>query len=95
MNMEEKKLQTKQKSNTRKIQLQVNLCQSHSFLNPKVAYLTTLTYLANLLTGLSSPGVPDFGRSINPFSTKGDRLCPPNNTGTPRPSEGPDQGCKF
>ena len=31
MNMEEKKLQTKQKSNTRKIQLQVNLCQNASF----------------------------------------------------------------
>ena len=27
---------------------------------------------------------PDFGRSVNPISTKGDRLCPPNITGTPR-----------
>ena len=26
---------------------------------------------------------PDFGRSINPISTRGSRLCPPNNTGTP------------
>ena len=26
---------------------------------------------------------PDFARSVNPISTKGDRLCPPNNTGTP------------
>ena len=26
---------------------------------------------------------PDFGRSINPISTKGGRLCPPINTGTP------------
>ena len=26
---------------------------------------------------------PDFGRSVNPISTKGVRLCPPNNTGTP------------
>ena len=25
----------------------------------------------------------DFGRSVNPISTKGGRLCPPNNTGTP------------
>ena len=25
---------------------------------------------------------PDFGRSVNPISTKGGRLCPPNNTGT-------------
>ena len=26
---------------------------------------------------------PNFGRSVNPTSTKGGRLCPPNNTGTP------------
>jgi hypothetical protein len=26
---------------------------------------------------------PDFGRSVNPISTKGVRLCPPNNNGTP------------
>ena len=26
---------------------------------------------------------PDFGRSVNPISTKRGRLCPPNNTGTP------------
>ena len=26
---------------------------------------------------------PDFGRSVNPISTKGVRLYPPNNTGTP------------
>ena len=26
---------------------------------------------------------PDFGRSVNPISTMGGRLCPPNNTGTP------------
>ena len=26
--------------------------------------------------------LPDFGRSVNSISTKGDRLCPPNNTGT-------------
>ena len=25
----------------------------------------------------------DFGRSVNPISTKGGRLFPPNNTGTP------------
>ena len=24
---------------------------------------------------------PDFGRSVNPISTKGGRLCPPYNTG--------------
>ena len=26
---------------------------------------------------------PDFGRSVNPISTKGGRLCLPNDTGTP------------
>ena len=26
---------------------------------------------------------PDFGRSGNPISIRGGRLCPPNNTGTP------------
>ena len=26
---------------------------------------------------------PDFGRSVNPISTKGGRLCPLNTTGTP------------
>ena len=26
---------------------------------------------------------PNFGRSVNPISTKWGRLCPPNNTGTP------------
>ena len=25
---------------------------------------------------------PDFGKSVNPISTKGGRLCQPNNTGT-------------
>ena len=26
---------------------------------------------------------PDFGRSVNPISTKGGRLCTPNDTDTP------------
>ena len=26
---------------------------------------------------------PDLGRLVNPISTRGGRLCPPNNTGTP------------
>ena len=30
---------------------------------------------------------PVFGRSVNPVSTKGDRLCPPNNTDTPQFSD--------
>ena len=32
---------------------------------------------------------PDFGRSVNPISTKGGKLCPPNNTGTPGSSDLP------
>ena len=35
---------------------------------------------------------PDFGRSVNPISTRGDRLCPPNYYWHPRifrPSDGP------
>ena len=35
---------------------------------------------------------PDFGRSVNPISTGGDRLCPPNYYWHPRifrPSDGP------
>ena len=37
---------------------------------------------------------PDFGRSVNPISTRGDRLCPPNYYGHTRifrPSDGPEQ----
>ena len=36
---------------------------------------------------------PDFDRSVNPISTRGDRLCPPNyywHTQIFRPSDGPD-----
>jgi hypothetical protein len=36
---------------------------------------------------------PDFGRSVNPISTRGDRLGPPNYYGHPQifiPSDGPD-----
>ena len=36
---------------------------------------------------------PDFGRSVNPISTRKDKLCPPNNywhTRIFRPSDGPD-----
>ena len=35
---------------------------------------------------------PDFGRSVNPISARGDRLCPPNyywHTRIFRPSDGP------
>ena len=33
--------------------------------------------------------LPNFGRSVNPILTKGGRLCPPNNTGTPKFSDLP------
>ena len=32
--------------------------------------------------GAAEGATPGFGRSVNPVSTKEDRLCPPNNTGT-------------
>ena len=37
---------------------------------------------------------PDFGSSVNPISTRGDKLCPPNyywHTRIFRPSDGPVQ----
>ena len=42
--------------------------------------------------GMSSLGVPDFGRSVNPISTRRGRLCPPHYYWQPRifrPSYGP------
>ena len=39
---------------------------------------------------------PDFGRSVNPISTSGNRLCPPNyywHTQIFRPSDGPAIYC--
>ena len=51
-----------------------------------------------LMTGVSSLGVPgvpahpDFGRSVNPISPRGDKLCLPNyywHTRIFRPSDGP------
>ena len=49
-----------------------------------------------LLSGLSSHGCTmahtDFGRSVNPISTRGNKLCPPNyywHTRIFRPSDGP------
>ena len=41
---------------------------------------------------------PDFSRSINPISTWGDRLCPPNyywHTRMFRPFNGPVNYCTF
>ena len=48
--------------------------------------------IASLTKGVVSGGTmasPDLGRSVNPISTKGGRLCPPNNTGTSRFSDLP------
>ena len=48
-----------------------------------------------LLRGVVSGGAggaiapPDFGRSLNPISTRGGRLSPPNSTGTSRFSDPP------
>ena len=58
-----------------------------------------VTFVENLNKGLLSPGVPgaiahpDFGRSVNPISTRGNRLCPPKYywyTRNFRPSNGPE-----
>ena len=41
---------------------------------------------------------PDFGRSVNPISIRGDRLCPPNyywHTRILRPSDGPGVGACY
>ena len=41
---------------------------------------------------------PDFGRSINPIATRGDRLCPPYyywHTRIFRPSDGPEYVCTM
>ena len=41
---------------------------------------------------------PDFGRSVNPISNRGDRLCPPNYKWHTRifiPSDGPDAVVVF
>ena len=41
---------------------------------------------------------PDFGRSVNPISTRGDRLCPPNyywHTRIFRPSKSPGKCCDI
>jgi hypothetical protein len=44
-------------------------------------------YSRGVVPGVARAGIamaaPDFGRSVNPISTMGGRLCPPNNTGTP------------
>ena len=44
------------------------------------------------------PGCPDFGSSVNPISTRGDRLCPPNyywHTQIFRPSDGPAKDLSY
>ena len=43
------------------------------------------TFRHHWITGVSSLGVPkDCGISINPIATRGERLCLPNDSGTPR-----------
>ena len=56
----------------------------------KVKVTSELGFTFNVINRPVIPGgsgatmaPPDFGRSVNPISTKGDRLCPPNNSGTP------------
>ena len=46
---------------------------------------TNLLYFRGVVPGGAGGAMtpPDFGRSVNPISTKGGRFCPPNNTGTP------------
>ena len=69
--------------------IEMNISDSHNSTR-----LTVVKIAAN--TGLSSLGVhPDFGRSVNPISTRGDRLCPPNyywHIRIFRPSDGPAEG---
>ena len=51
----------------------------------KLKYLMESTHRGVIPGGAGGamPNPPDFGRLVNPISTKGSRLCSPNNTGTP------------
>ena len=74
---------------------------SRSGIHPNISTTNRqlIVFVEYLHTGLSSLGVPgamahpNFGRSVNINSTRGDRLCPPNyywHTRIFRPSDGPD-----
>ena len=55
-------------------------------------YIEQRQYYAGLSSLMAHPALPDFGRSVNHISTRGDRLCPPNyywHTWIFRPSDGP------
>ena len=57
----------------------INLLRIHTILDNFQVYTPGLSFL-----GVPCPPPsPDFGRLVNPISTKGGRLCPPNNTSTP------------
>ena len=61
----------------------------------KSSFITT-TKFRGVVRGCAGCAIahPDFGRSVNPISTRGDRLCPPNYYWHPRifrPSDGPDR----
>ena len=60
---------------------------SSSSINKSIPF--SFHFLNRVLRGVFPMGAggamapPDFGRSVNPISTTGGRLCPPNSTGTP------------
>ena len=72
------------------------LCSNHGFYNEKVGrnetdsffFLFFFTNQAHSHPGLSSLGVPDFGRSLNLITTKGEDHAQ-KNTGTTRFSDPP------
>ena len=58
------------------------------FQKPLKKHIMQLLILRSVVSGGA-----DFGRSVNPISIRGDKLCPPNYYGHPRifrPSDGPD-----
>ena len=61
------------------------LTNPHFSGTPNVFHIpASLDYRGVIPGGVGGTIAPtDFGRSLNPISTRGDRLCLPNNTGTP------------
>ena len=71
----------------------LNFFGHHGKYLEKLELLTQPELKHTQMSEVSSLGVPDFGRSANPISTRGDRLCPPNyywHTRICRPSDGPE-----
>ena len=62
--------------------------------NLQTVDIFSTTYLPRGVVPGGTMAPPNFGKSVNPFSTReGDRLCPPNNYWHPRifrTSDGPD-----